>query len=393
MKIAVISILNGIRWGGSEELWATMINSGLNEDLEIAVSICREAKIPQKFFNIVQQNRVRVFRRRSLFRPRIEKLISKILSSFREIFQWKPDIICVSQGSSYDFLYFTDLLYLLYSAGIPYVVVCQYNDSRVLTQPIRNSAEEFFTRASRVVCIADQNLRSLERQLACKLANAIVLQNPVNLFDLRPLAWPRSTQINIASVARLDAKYKGQDILMEVLDSPIWRGREWRLRLYGAGRDEEYLQTLAQHYGIAEHVEFCGHVDDIRSIWELNHLLVLPSRGEGTPLALVEAMLCGRPVVVTDVGGNAEWIEDGRTGFVAEAPTAKSFGAALERAWLARADWQEVGIQARNDALAKFDRSAGKTLLNVLLETASSVQATKLIASQSASRRPSLISG
>jgi glycosyltransferase involved in cell wall biosynthesis len=179
---------------------------------------------------------------------------------------------------------------------------------------------------------------------------------------------------------------------MEVLDSPIWRGREWRLRLYGAGRDRQYLQTLAQHYGIAEHVEFCGHVDDIRSIWELNHLLVLPSRGEGTPLALVEAMLCGRPAVVTDVGGNTEWMQDGRTGFVAEAPTAKSFGAALERAWLAREHWQEMGIQARNDALAKFDKSAGKTLLSMLLEAAHSVQATKLTASQSASRRPSLIS-
>ena len=52
------------------------------------------------------------------------------------------------------------------------------------------------------------------------------------------------------------------------------------------------------------------------------------------PLALVEAMLCGRTAVVTDVGGNAEWIEDGETGFVAEAATAKSFGAALkERGW------------------------------------------------------------
>lgn len=215
-------------------------------------------------------------------------------------------------------------------------------------------------------------MRSLERQLACKLANAIVLQNPVNLFDLSPLAWPRSTRINIASVARLDAKYKGQDILFEVLGSPLWRSREWRVRLYGAGQDREYLQTLAQHYGIAEHVEFCGHVDDIRSIWELNHLLVLPSRGEGTPLALVEAMLCGRPAVVTDVGGNVEWIEDGQTGFVAEAATAKSIGTALERAWLAKANWKEMGNRARQSALLRLDKSPGNTLLKILLDATTS---------------------
>jgi len=87
---------------------------------------------------------------------------------------------------------------------------------------------------------------------------------------------------------------------------------------------------------------------------------------------LVEAMLCGRPAVVTDVGGNTEWIEDGRTGFVAEAPTAKSFGAALERAWLAQADWQKMGIQGRKKALIKFDNSAGKTLLQIVLAAAHS---------------------
>ena len=102
----------------------------------------------------------------------------------------------------------------------------------------------------------------------------------------------------------------------------------------------------------------------------MNHLLVLPSRAEGTPLALVEAMLCGRPAVITDVGGNAEWIADGRTGFVAEAASARSFGATLERAWLARADWQKMGLQARDVALIKFDRSAGKSLLTVLLDAA-----------------------
>ena len=127
------------------------------------------------------------------------------------------------------------------------------------------------------------------------------------------------------------------------------------------------MKTLARHYAIADRVEFCGYVDDIRSIWQANHLLVLPSRDEGTPLALVEAMLCGRPAVVTDVGGNAEWIDDGETGFVAEAPTARSFGAALERAWLANTQWQKMGARAQKSA-SRFDKSAGKSLLRVVLD-------------------------
>jgi glycosyltransferase involved in cell wall biosynthesis len=64
---------------------------------------------------------------------------------------------------------------------------------------------------------------------------------------------------------------------------------------------------------------------------------------EGLPLVVVEAMLCGRPVIATDVAGNAEVIENGVTGFLADAPTVASLGEALERFWARRADAQMMG--------------------------------------------------
>lgn len=374
MKIGVISTVNGLPWGGSEELWATMIDEASKERLEVAVSVCREAVIPSRF-SALQHNGVRVFRRRLLLRRPVEKVISKITSPFREIFRGNPDVICISQSGTYESLYLSGLLDLLYNASIPYVVVCQLShDDAGHGDNIRDSAKEFFERAFRVVFVSKRNLKSVERQLAHTLTNGIVLQNPVNLSDLSTVPYSSSGPVSMANVARLRAGHKGQDILLEVLGSPIWRSRDWRLSFYGEGQDRNYLKALAQYYAIAERVEFYGHVNDIRSIWEVNQLLVLPSRVEGTPLALVEALLCGRPAVVTNVGGNAEWTEDGRTGFVAEAPTAKSFGAALERAWLAQADWQKMGIQGRANALNKFDQSAGKSLLRVLLDATRSPQ-------------------
>src|SRR5207245_589821 len=91
-----------------------------------------------------------------------------------------------------------------------------------------------------------------------------------------------------------------------------------------------------------------------------------PSYAEGTPLALVEAMLCARPAVVTDVGGNAEWVEEGATGFLAAAPTARSIGDALERAWGARERWPALGHAARTAALARHDPAPGRTVLALL---------------------------
>jgi glycosyltransferase involved in cell wall biosynthesis len=368
MRIAVISTTHGISWGGSEELWATMVDEALKQGLEVAVSISQEASIPSKFAAL-QQNGARVCRRRPRLRfARIERIISKMASPFREAFRFNPDVICISQSWSYETLFSSNLLDLLYHAETPYIVVCQYNDDHVPRSSTRELAKEFFERAFRVVFVSKRNFQSVERQLAQALPNAMVLQNPVNLFDLTAVPWSSLEPVSMASVARLEAASKGQDILFEVLGSRIWRGRNWRLRLYGEGPDRNYLEALAKHYAISERVEFCGHINDVRSIWAVNHLLVLPSRAEGTPLVLIESMLSGRPAVVTDVGGNAEWIQDHDTGFVAEAASARSFGATLERAWLARADWQKMGLQARDVALIKFDRSAGKSLLTVLLD-------------------------
>ena len=94
-----------------------------------------------------------------------------------------------------------------------------------------------------------------------------------------------------------------------------------------------------------DRVVFEGHVADIEKVWALNHVLVMPSRIEGLPLAVIEAMLCGRPVVATDVAG-AEVIEDGVTGFLAEAATVGCVGNALERFWARRGEAEEIGALA-----------------------------------------------
>jgi len=57
-------------------------------------------------------------------------------------------------------------------------------------------------------------------------------------------------------------------------------------------------------------------------------------------------MHCGRPVIVTDVAGNTEIVQDGVTGFIAEAPTERHLHAALERAWEQRQNWESMGKAA-----------------------------------------------
>ena len=81
------------------------------------------------------------------------------------------------------------------------------------------------------------------------------------------------------------------------------------------------------------HIEFAGFVEDIEQLWTRHHALVLPSRFEGMPLSLVEAMLCGRPSIVTDVAGHRELVRDNVNGFLAKAPTVELLNEAMNRAW------------------------------------------------------------
>jgi glycosyltransferase involved in cell wall biosynthesis len=150
----------------------------------------------------------------------------------------------------------------------------------------------------------------------------------------------------MACVARLEPKSKGQDLLFQVLSHPRWKERPLELNLYGEGSCQNGLRRLAEHFHLKK-VHFHGHVNDVKMIWEQNHLLVLPSRFEGLPIVLVEAMWCGRPALVTDVGGNAEVCVDGETGFVAAAPALGLLSETLERAWNKRHDWQRMGLAAR----------------------------------------------
>lgn len=76
------------------------------------------------------------------------------------------------------------------------------------------------------------------------------------------------------------------------------------------------LQQLARSLGLTDALHFPGATDDVRPLLRISDVFCLPSRSEGFSNALVEAMACGLPCVVTRVGGNAEAVEDGVTGFV-----------------------------------------------------------------------------
>jgi glycosyltransferase involved in cell wall biosynthesis len=204
-----------------------------------------------------------------------------------------------------------------------------------------------FSAARKVFFVSRNNLELFERQIGAALPEAVVVRNPFNVPADQPVPWPADTGIwRLACVARLEPSAKGQDLLLQTLARPQWSARPIEVNFYGSGPAAHGLQRLARHLQLKT-VRFRGHVDDVSAIWAENHLLVLPSRFEGLPLALVEAMWCGRPAVVTDIGGATELCVHGETGFVAAAPVAPLIEETMELAWKRRAEWSLMGAAAR----------------------------------------------
>jgi glycosyltransferase involved in cell wall biosynthesis len=100
---------------------------------------------------------------------------------------------------------------------------------------------------------------------------------------------------------------------------------------------------LIQHFGLQQRVRLMGFEPKLSRIWADHHLLVLPSRGEGMPLVALEALMHGRPVLATAVGGVCEVVRDGQEGYISESATVNCLRHTLRRALADAASWPELG--------------------------------------------------
>jgi glycosyltransferase involved in cell wall biosynthesis len=143
---------------------------------------------------------------------------------------------------------------------------------------------------------------------------------------------PRPSPANFHSPLRLcliggiDPR-KGQDIAVEALAQLRQRGIRATLTLVGRELDERFAKVVrdsAQRLNVASDVEFVGEVDDAGPYLDRTDIVIAPSRGEWTPLVLMEALAHGVPVVATRVGGVEDVVSDRQFGLLVgpEDPTA-----------------------------------------------------------------------
>jgi glycosyltransferase involved in cell wall biosynthesis len=167
-------------------------------------------------------------------------------------------------------------------------------------------------RAHRITCVSQSvadyaagRLRIPSSKL-CVIPNGFDLRRCANVrpADLQSMGVPPSQRV-ITCVTRL-AYQKGVDRLIRVAGTMLESLPQHDLLLVGDGPQAAALRRKAARLGIASRVHFAGWREDVLEVLLASDLMVLPSRWEGMPNALLEAMACGRPVVCTRVEGVEE---------------------------------------------------------------------------------------
>lgn len=125
---------------------------------------------------------------------------------------------------------------------------------------------------------------------------------------------------------------KAQEVLLDAFALLGEEFNAWRLAVIGDGKLNGKLRAQAERLGIADRVDWHGVVRDPFVFYRAASIFALPSRVEGTPNALLEAMSCGLPVIVSDgAPGPLELVEDGVTGLVVPVNDATALAAAIRR--------------------------------------------------------------
>jgi glycosyltransferase involved in cell wall biosynthesis len=283
---------------GAERVLSLLANELAAEGCHVVI-LTLESSQEKPFYELSPSIEVRQLdlarESRSLFSALANNLhrVRRLRQAIREA---RPDVVI-------SFIDKANILSVLATRGLGIPIIISER-----TDPSKRSLGGYWTllrdlaypRADLLVCQSRAVLEWFPRKVRDR---GTVIPNPV--FPAPPPgvqapAGPRPRRV--ASMGRL-FPVKGFDVLLEAFALAGRDSEGWELVIWGRGPDREALEQQARELGISGSVHFMGVTDQPFEALYSADLFVLPSRAEGFPNALVEAMACRRPVIATDFGG------------------------------------------------------------------------------------------
>jgi glycosyltransferase involved in cell wall biosynthesis len=180
-----------------------------------------------------------------------------------------------------------------------------------------------------------------------------VIHNAVRLF---PIIETSQKNIDVLCVANLNRNSKGVDVLLRAIK--IAEESIDCVCIAGSGYLKEMFQEMTNNMGLRGKVHFLGTVNNVRDLMQQSKVFVLPSRWEGLPMALLEAMEACMPIVATRVGGIPEAITDHENGILVPPEQPRELAVAIVSLLQSPVLARSLGMNARRTVVSQFSIEA-----------------------------------
>lgn len=210
-----------------------------------------------------------------------------------------------------------------------------------------------YSRFVKIVAVSDAVARALIEWLPHLRPRLVTIPNgvPVSaVVDIRSRR-DRGEELRLLFAGSLTHK-KGIDLLIEAISQ--LQHRNLQLVIAGEGSQRSMLEELVVSGQLGRQVSFVGPRDDLPDFMEWADCLIVPSRWEGLPMVILEAMSVGLPVIATSVGGIPEVIEDGVNGWLVEPGNVCSLAERLQAVLEQPEALRAVGALARQRIIGEY---------------------------------------
>lgn len=300
-KTKVAILLPYFGSGGAEKMTAQLAAGIDREKFAVEVFCIYGEPLGNHLEQLVQDNGVRIH----FIKKKQGFSLSAMYRLFRELNAFNPDVI------------HTHLYACLYTFPWPLLRRKPFLHTFHLPPELEN--RRFLRRiiskfligmkVMRPVAISHQNQQFLSKYYSLSKTEIPVVYNPVELAKFDDLEPRTNEDFTFITAGRFSAQ-KNQRIMLCAFAEFLKKGHDAKLIMLGKGEEEENLKALSEELEISDRIDFAGFVVNVEDYLTNADVFLLSSDYEALPLALLEAMAAGLPIISTDVGGVRDIVTD-----------------------------------------------------------------------------------
>lgn len=306
-KLSVVHMINGLRVGGAETLIVTL--SAELARCQVPFTVITLRKNDPEVEQTVRDHGTTVLHvyGRKLFDPvrfaQLNNVLRKLRPSVIHTHLTLANILGSASGSL---------------QNVPRVTTLHNTKMKSQDRPLHSRLESHFLRqeSHRVLAVGWSIARAHQRRLGNRaiqvVPNAVPIPPALESTAYMALRSPWLKQANdtiLVAVCRLEPQ-KGLSDMIEAIDDLVQTHAHVRLLIAGDGSQRAMLQSQVQERGLADHVKLLGRRNDVPQLLAAADIFVSSSLWEGLPVAMLEAMAAGLPIVGTCVGDVPEVVHE-----------------------------------------------------------------------------------